>query len=165
MDGRVKLLKEAKDPNELKGEVEVETQLVEDIHSVGKSGRFSWPSDFRPWEPGAAKGPSPLAYFISSMGLCHQSHYSEEASLMDLTLDSVKVKTKAVYDLRPGVGFEGITYETRIESRENEERIMELVERAEKACYVTSTLKRALKIEGKIYLNSNQVMSRNHSRR
>lgn len=59
-------------------------------------------------------------------------------------------------------GFEEIRYETRIESSEPPERIRELVEEAERHCYVLSTFKRAVKISARILLNGAPFMEIEH---
>ena len=63
----------------------------------------------------------------------------------------------------PNRGFEGIRYETRIESPEPAKRIRELVGEAERHCYVLSTLRRAAKISARIVLNGTLLMEFTHS--
>jgi hypothetical protein len=83
---------------------------------------------------------------------------------MGLRLDSVRIRIIARYDARPGIGYDRIVYETRIESLEGPEKIRQLVDRAERACFATSTLRRArqLQISGTVYLNGAELMSRAH---
>jgi len=160
----MKMFETVKDPAAFKMLTQVEVELEEDVRTKARQldGRFSWVSDFTPWDMKAAKGHSPLDYFIASMPMCHQSHYSEESSVMGLTLNSVKIKAYGKFDIRPGIGYEEITYETQIESPESAEKIKELVIRAEDACFVTNTLKRALPISGTIYLNGTVLTTRQH---
>lgn len=59
-------------------------------------------------------------------------------------------------------GFDEIRYETRIQSPEPAARIKELVEEAERHCYVLSTLRRAAKISARIVLNGALLMEFTH---
>jgi uncharacterized OsmC-like protein len=166
MRGVLRMREIEKDPEKFKLLTEVEVELHEDIRTrASQPGtKFSWISDYVPWDSRAARGPSPLEYFIASMPMCHLSHYSEEASVMSINLDSIKIRAKGRFDNRPGIGYEEISYETRIQSPNPRKRIIELVERAEGACFVTSTLKRAVSIRGVIYLNDKELVKRMHQR-
>lgn len=164
MHARAETLETEKDPEKLKLTTHVAVELEEDIRTRAQqgNGNFSWVSDFTPWASSAAKGPSPLDYFIASLGMCHESHYSEESSIMGVTLQSVSITIRAKFDIRPGIGYEEINYETRIQSPDSSEKIQELVNRTEEACFVTNTLKRALPLKGKIYLNGIELLTRKH---
>jgi hypothetical protein len=67
------------------------------------------------------------------------------AALKNITVDALEFSIRGYFDRRgdrlPDLhnrGFEGIRYETRIQSPEPAERIEELVEEAEPHCYVLS---------------------------
>lgn len=92
------------------------------------------------------------------------------ATLKDITLDALEFSIRGYFDRRggrvaglPNRGFEEIRYETRIQSSEPSERIRELVEEAERHCYVLSTLRRAAKISARIVLNGALLMEFTHS--
>ncbi len=91
------------------------------------------------------------------------------ASLKNIRLDALEFAIRGYFDRRggrlagmPNRGFDEIRYETRIESSELPERIQELVEEAERHCYVLSTLKRAAKISARILLNGTPLMEIEH---
>ena len=91
------------------------------------------------------------------------------AALKDITLDALEFSIRGYFDRRggrvaglPNRGFEEIRYETRIESPEPAERIKELVEEAERHCYVLSTLRRAAKVSARIILNGAPLMEFMH---
>jgi uncharacterized OsmC-like protein len=92
------------------------------------------------------------------------------ASLKDITLDGLEFSIRGYFDRRggrvaglPNRGFEEIRYETRIQSPEPAERIKELVEEAERHCYVLSTLRRAAKVSARIILNGVPLMEFTHA--
>ncbi len=87
------------------------------------------------------------------------------AALKDLTLDALEFSIRGYFDRRggrlqdvPNRGFEEIRYETSIQSPESPQRIKELVEEAERHCYVLNTLRRAVKISARIVLNGELLM-------
>jgi uncharacterized OsmC-like protein len=92
------------------------------------------------------------------------------AALKDLRIDALEFAIRGYFDRRggrlsevPNRGFEEIRYETRIQSPEPPERIRELVEEAERHCYVLQTLKRAAKITAQIFLNGTLLMEIAHT--
>lgn len=91
------------------------------------------------------------------------------AALKDLRIDALEFAIRGYFSRlggrvagMPNRGFEEIRYETRIQSPEAPERIRELVEEAERHCYVVNTLKRAAKISARIYLNGTLFMEIEH---
>jgi uncharacterized OsmC-like protein len=91
------------------------------------------------------------------------------AALKDITLDALEFSIRGYFDRRggrvaglPNRGFEDIRYETHIQSPEPPERIKELVEEAERHCYVLSTLRCAAKVSARIILNGAPLMEFTH---
>jgi len=105
---------------------------------------LKWYSDESKEKGGSSNGPSPLSYFLSSMGFCQFVHYAEHAMVTQ----------------RPR-RFTEVTYEVRISSSESEETIRELAKKAADDCYVTNTLKRSCKVTGTIIHNGKQIDSHN----
>jgi uncharacterized OsmC-like protein len=91
------------------------------------------------------------------------------AALRDIKLDALEFSIRGYFDRRggrvgvPNRGFEEIRYETRIQSPEAPERIKEIVEEAERYCYVLATLRRAVKLSARIILNGTLLMEFTHS--
>lgn len=92
------------------------------------------------------------------------------AALKNIVLDGLEFSIRGYFDRRggrvagvPNRGFEEIRYETRIESPEPAERIKNLVEEAERHCYVLSTLRRAVKVSARIVLNGTLLMEIAHT--
>ena len=92
------------------------------------------------------------------------------AALKNIVLDGLEFSIRGYFDRRggrvagvPNRGFEEIRYETRIESPEPAERIKNLVEEAERHCYVLSTLRRAAKVSARIVLNGTLLMEIAHT--
>lgn len=92
------------------------------------------------------------------------------AALKGLRLDALEFAIRGYFDRRggrvpeiPNRGFDEIRYDIRIESAEPPARIKELVEEAERHCYVLSTLRRAAKISARALLNGTVLMEMEHT--
>jgi len=92
------------------------------------------------------------------------------AALREIRLDALEFAIRGYFDRRggrlsgmPNRGFDEIRYEIRIESPEPPQRVKELVEEAERHCYVLSTLKRAAKISARALLNGALLMEMEHT--
>ncbi len=92
------------------------------------------------------------------------------AALKEIRLDALEFAIRGYFDRRggrlagvPNRGFDEIRYEIRIESPEPPQRVKELVEEAERHCYVLSTLRRAAKISARALLNGALLMEMEHT--
>lgn len=140
--------------------VRVETELLGNHHSRGTYRGHTVEGDEAEAFGGSDAGPSPLAYFLLSLGFCEQAQVARNAALADLKLESVATRVRGYFDPRPGyveglpnLGFEEIRCEVRIESPEPAERILELMVRVEQQCYVLNTLRRCCTVHHRIHHN------------
>jgi uncharacterized OsmC-like protein len=122
---------------------------------------LKWYSDESKERGGSSKGPSPLSYFLSSMGFCQFVHYAEHAMVDGIKLGSLEMKVNGTIVSQRPRRFTEITYEVKISSPESEETIRELAKKAADDCYVTNTLKRGCKVTGTIIHNGKQIDSHN----
>ena len=110
---------------------------------------FHWSSEER--------GPSPLAYFLSSLGMCQCVHYAEHAAAEGIRIDSLRIEAEGTFTLSHPRGFEDISYVVRIESPEEPPTIRRLFETAADDCFVTQTLRKACRVQGRLILNGAEV--------
>jgi hypothetical protein len=82
-----------------------------------------------------------------------------------MTLDALEFRIRGYFDRRggrvpdvPNQGFEEIRYDILVQSPESSERVKELVEEGERHCYALNTLRRAVKISGRVMLNGALLM-------
>jgi uncharacterized OsmC-like protein len=109
---------------------------------------FTWASD--------ENGPSPLSYFISSLGMCQMVHYAERAGSMNIRIDDLVIKVDGKFTISRPRFFTEIEYFVDIKSHESFETIRELVKSAASDCYVTNTLSKACDVKGFLILNGVQ---------
>lgn len=110
---------------------------------------FSWVSD--------ESGPSPLAYFASSVGMCQMIHYGEHASSMGLMIDSLTIRVEGKFSVSRPRSFTEINYYVNIRSSEANDMLMELASNAASDCYITNTLSKACDVKGLLNINGTEM--------
>ena len=120
---------------------------------------LKWHSDESKERGGTGKGPSPLSYFLSSMGFCQFVHYAEHAMIDGIRLESLEMKVNGTIVAQRPRRFTDVTYEVKILNPESEETIKRLAEKATDDCYVTNTLKKGCKVTGTIIHNGKKIDS------
>jgi uncharacterized OsmC-like protein len=111
---------------------------------------------------GRDSAPTPLGTWVAAFAACTEVHYAQGAALMDVKLGKCEINMRGTFDRRHGGGFLNFSYETKISSSDSDYDIKKLVEYAENGCFVLNTLKKAVRIEGVIYLNGREIMRRTH---
>lgn len=110
---------------------------------------FSWTS--------GESGPSPLAYFVSSLAMCQMIHYGEHAGSKDIQIDELSIRVEGKFSVSRPRYFSEIYYYIEIESPENTDTIVDLASSAANDCYVTNTLSRACDVRGFLNLNGKDL--------
>jgi putative redox protein len=128
------------------------------LSSASRQGSdLVWYSDESKERGGTGKGPSPLSYFMSSLGFCQMVHYVEHCAVENLKLDSLDIKVEGKISPQKPVRFTDVTYEAQIRSGDSDERIKELARMAAEDCYVTNTLRRSCTVNGVIFHNGKKI--------
>jgi putative redox protein len=116
---------------------------------------------------GQDAGQNPVELVLVALGTCQEIMYSAYASVMDISLDTVKVNVKGNLDLKGmfgldksvPAGFTDITFETTIESNADDESLLKLVEAAESNCPVLDMLSRRVPVDGSVTINGRDMTS------
>ncbi len=128
------------------------------LSSASRQGSdLIWYSDESRERGGTGKGPSPLSYFMSSLGFCQMVHYVEHCAVENLKLDSLDIKVEGKISPQKPVRFTDVTYEARIRSGEADDRVKVLARMAAEDCYVTNTLRRSCTVKGIIFHNGKKI--------
>jgi uncharacterized OsmC-like protein len=120
---------------------------------------LKWYADESKERSGTSKGPSPLSYFLSSLGFCTFVHYAEHAMVDGTKLESLQMKVNGTTVAQRPRRFTAVSSEVRISSPESEEPIRRLAKKAADDCYVTNTLKRSCKVTETIIHNGKKIDS------
>jgi uncharacterized OsmC-like protein len=130
----------------------------EDFVSTASSGDgLSWYSDSYREAGEQAKGASPLAYLLSSVGFCQFVHYVEHCSLDGIKLDAMRMNVNGQITFQRPRRFTTVTYEVHITSSEHDDTVRKLARSAAEDCFVTNTLKRSCRVVGVVIHNGTKI--------
>jgi uncharacterized OsmC-like protein len=116
-----------------------------------------WYSDESKERGGQGKGPSPLSYFLSSMGLCQFVHYAEHCMVDKISLDSLEMRIDGKFSVQRPRRLTEVNYEVEIKSKLDDERVKKLARASADDCYVTGTLKNACPTTGVVIHNGRKI--------
>jgi uncharacterized OsmC-like protein len=113
---------------------------------------------------GTCKGPTPTDYFIASIGFCENVIFVRNASIANLTIDSLETTVTVTWDRRGlfeihGVmpNFKTITVETKITTKDRVQKVVEVANQTHRRCPVHAALSRATQMIFKLVVNSQNV--------
>ncbi len=119
-----------------------------------EDGEWKLIGDEAPGDGGAGVGPDPGVYARSALASCIAIGYLYWAALLDVTLDRVEVKVEADYDASGfyGIdeakdpGFSAVRYYVDIASSAPEEKVREIVEKADRFSSILDVFKRPVPV-------------------
>ena len=134
----------------VKSKMTVNVVKEDNMESVSNTidQNFSWKSQ--------EEGPSPLAYFLSSLGMCQMIHYAEWAASSNIELNHLEIKVEGEFYVSRPRSFSKISYIVNIHSNEDHETIRKLAMNASSDCYVTNTLSKACEVSGFLVINGRE---------
>lgn len=147
----------------------VTVKLLENFHKEAKIRNFTVYSDEPEVIGGSNKAPRPTELLLTSLGCCLQSILAIYASSMRISIDAIEMTIRGLRDNRgilglskeARVGFYKIEIETRIESKEPQEKIDKLLEVVSEHCPVTDMLTKPVPIVNEVVLNGARLSAGN----
>jgi uncharacterized OsmC-like protein len=141
-----------------------EVRLIKDQNSEAKVRTFTLVQDEPESVSGTGKGPTPTGYFIASVGFCENVIFARNASMANLTIDSLETTVTGTWDRRglfeiDGVkpSFKTITVETKITTRDPVHKVVEVANQTHRRCPVHATLSRATEMIFRLNVNGQNV--------
>jgi uncharacterized OsmC-like protein len=111
----------------------------------------------------AGKRPSPLQYFIASIGFCMFSQFKRLATKAEVALDDLEMDLRMTYDLSgkfPIKDFsdaaQGISYVFKIRSQSPLDKVVKVAQAADKGCHTVNSMRKRMPVTGKILLNDRE---------
>ena len=147
------------------GIIKVKSRVIHHLQIKAEADGFAFISDEGERVGGYGAGPSPLRYFLAGIMMCHQVWCVKSAALLEVRMDSLEGEISG--HLHPGgsysradsgSGLEKISYELRVAGPDSSEKVLSVVEKANKRCPAFGTIRRALPISLKVILN-NKIIS------
>lgn len=141
-----------------------EVRLVRDQNSEARVRGITVVQDEPESVGGTAKGPTPTDFLVSSVGMCENVIFVRNATLANLTIDSLETVVSGSWDRRglfeiDGVSphFQSITIETRVSTRDSIEKVVEVANQTHRRCPVHATLSKATELIFKLVVNGQDV--------
>ena len=141
-----------------------EVRLVKDQQSEARVRSFTLIQDEPESVWGTGKGPTPTDYFVASVGFCENVIFARNASIANLTIDSLETTVTGTWDRRglfdiDGVrpNFKTITVDTKITTRDPVQRVVEVANQTHRRCPVHATLSRATEMIFRLNVNGQNV--------
>lgn len=141
----------------------IEIEVVEGLSYVARNphepdGRMDVgePAD----RGGTGQGNSPLSHFLVGAAACLLNQFIRVAVAEGYSVRFTAARARGEFRRQPGGGFERISCEIEAEGEVADETAAALTERAERLCYVHSTLSRAVEMTTILRLNGREVTRR-----
>lgn len=110
------------------------------------------------------KRPSPLQYFIASIGFCMFSQFKRLAAKADVALDDLEMDLRMTYGLSGSFpvkdmshAAQGLSYVFKINSTAPTDKVIRVAQLADKGCHTVNSMRRKLlPVFGKLELNGRE---------
>jgi len=137
-----------------------ETRLLHNVLTEARIRQFTLQVDEPPLLGGTDQAPNPVELVLAALGTCQEIVYAAYAAVLGIELEDVEITVSGPLDLRGlfGItsaanGFQHVTMETRIRSREAPDRVQQLVDTVQKHCPVLDIIQRPLEVHNQVELN------------
>ena len=113
----------------------------------------------------AGKRPSPLQYFIASIGFCMFSQMARFASKLKASIEDAEMDLCMTYDLRAkkrltdfATAAQELAYSLKIKSQAPVEKIIRLAQLTDKGCHTVNSMRKRVPVAGKLLLNDREYV-------
>lgn len=154
----------SKDPLQSLGTVRGDAKLLGQQYQEMKIGNFTIAADEPITSGGTDKGPTPLDFFVASIGFCENVMFARHAALLGLNIESLETSVRGHWD-RKGqyeIGgaepsFKDMIVETRVTTKDPAEKVVEVTKLTHRRCPMHATISKAMKVTDKLYVNGQEV--------
>jgi uncharacterized OsmC-like protein len=135
-------------------------RLNEELVKLQQQDDYTVYCDDEKFKQQHGKRPSPLQYFIASIGFCMFSQFKRLAAKSDVPLNDLEMDLRMTYDLSgrfPIKNFsdaaQGISYVFKIKSQSPLEKVIQVAQAADKGCHTVNSMRKRMAVSGKFVLN------------
>jgi uncharacterized OsmC-like protein len=140
--------------------VSAEIRAINGQLKEARSRQFVIQSDEGPIVGGNDEAPSPLTYFVASIGFAVLTDLVRSFALYDLAVDELSLTIRADFPLGAkyagleiGSEAESVSYEVEIETPEVDERVRSAISWTEKHCHAVNTIRRPVRVDAVYRVN------------
>jgi uncharacterized OsmC-like protein len=138
-------------------------RLNEDLVRLADQEDYTVYCDDENFKRQAGKRPSPLQYFIASIGFCMFSQLKRLAAKGGVIIDDLEMDLRMTYDLRGSFPIanmadaaQGISYTFKIKTESPLERVIKVMQAADKGCHTVNSMRKRMAVSGKLVLNDRE---------
>jgi uncharacterized OsmC-like protein len=164
VEDMIRKLGEAADPGQTLGTSRADVRLIGQQYQEAKVGKFTLACDEPLALGGMNKAPTPLEFFMASIGFCENVMFTRHATLLNLQFDSLETSVRGHWDRRGQYAmggsepsFKDVTIETKVTTRDSVEKVVEVTRRALGGCPMHATIMKAMKVTDKLFVNGKET--------
>ena len=138
-------------------------RLNEELVKLEQAEDYTVYCDDETFKRQAGKRPSPLQYFIASIGFCMFSQFNRLAVKADVVLDDLEMDLRMTYDLSGkfplkdlSQAAQGLSYFFKIRTAASVNRVIKVAQSADKGCHTVNSMRKRMTVSGKIILNDRE---------
>ncbi len=138
-------------------------RLNEDLVKLADQEDYTVYCDDENFKRQAGKRPSPLQYFIASIGFCMFSQLKRLAAKARVMIDDLEMDLRMTYDLRGKFpvdnmadAAQGISYTFKVKTDSTLESVIKVMQAADKGCHTVNSMRKRMAVSGKFVLNDRE---------
>lgn len=138
-------------------------RLNEDLLKIARPEDYTVLCDEANFKEGSRNRPSPLQYFIASIGFCMYSQMARFAARLEVPFGDAQMDLRMTYDLRTklrlndmATAAQALTYRFEIESAVPFARVIRLAQLTDKSCHTVNSMRNRVPVTGRWVLNGHE---------
>jgi uncharacterized OsmC-like protein len=138
-------------------------RLNEDLVKIEQCEDYTVYCDDANFRKEAGKRPSPLQYFIASVGFCMFSQLKRLAIRANVPIQDLEMDLRITYDLTgkfPTADFssaaQGLSYLFRIQSTASIEKISQVAQLTDRSCHTVNSMRKRMPVAGKLSVDGRE---------
>lgn len=124
----------------------------------GTEFKFPLTVDEPPFRGGDATGPAPLSYFVLGAATCLLTQLAKLSMLGELKIDSLSITARGHFDRKIEGAFTDMIYDVKISGTEGDARVEKLCRDAERQCFASNTLRKAIDLVTNVDYNGRRLV-------
>ncbi len=138
-------------------------RLNEELIKIERTEDYTVLCDEANFRKQAGSHPSPLQYFIASIGFCMFSQMARFAARLEVPLENAVMDLRITYDLRAKARVndfatvaQALTYSFNVESPAPLERVIRVAQLTDKGCHTVNSMRKRIPVVGKWVHNNRE---------
>lgn len=154
----------AREDPHAKIQVRARVRTLDNLRKEARVGPWSFIADEAPNLGGDGSAPTPLAYFVASIGFCLLTQFTRACALEDVAIDGIDMEIRASFPLESKYGIgtasaaaDRIVYRVDVRGDVDPERLRRAFDWAESVCHVVQTLLHPVGLETELTVNGESI--------